>query len=188
MSSNLRVNRVCVYCQKDFTALTTTTKYCSKICNNRHYKQRQRESKIHASNEATKVVKKRKVENLSTLEFLTVTQASKLLNCSRQNIYKLINSGKLLATNILEKKTLVKREDIEALFKTKDQHNYEAFKLMQPLTIDFNDCLPLKEIEMIFGISSRGLYTLIQRHHIPRIKYNKKTLIPKNMIEHVIKN
>lgn len=188
MSSNLRVNRICIYCQNDFVALTTTTKYCSKVCNSRHYKQRVKEEKIKQSDTQTKQVRKKRVEDIKNLEYLTVTQASSLLSCSRQNVYKLINSGQLKATNLLRKKTLIKRSDIEALFQSKDQRQYNALKSLDPITIDFNDCLPLKEIEMIYGISSRGLYSLIQRHNIPRLRHQKKILIPQKMVEYFIKN
>ena len=188
MSSNLQLNRICVFCQNDFIAMTTTTKYCSKVCNNRHYKQRQRESKIEKSNEVTSRIKTKRIEDLSNLEFLTVTQAASLLNCSRQNIYKLINTGKLEASNILLKKTLIKRQDIESMFKSKEQRQFENLKSLEPIIIDFDKCIPLKEIQMIYGISSKGLYSLIQRHNIPKIRYNKKILVPNNIVEHFIKN
>jgi excisionase family DNA binding protein len=116
MSSNIQVQRICQHCGKEFTARTTVTKYCSDDCAKRAYKQRVKVSKIEASNSETQRIKNRPVEEIKAKEFLTVTQVSKLLNCSRQNVYKLINSGKLKATNLLLKKTLVKRSDIDKLF------------------------------------------------------------------------
>ncbi|WP_255846134.1 helix-turn-helix domain-containing protein [Abyssalbus ytuae] len=53
---------------------------------------------------------------MKTKEFLTVTQGSKLISCTRQNVYKFINSGKLKASNILEKITIVRRSVLDKFF------------------------------------------------------------------------
>jgi len=60
--------------------------------------------KIEQSNKETQRIKNQPIEELKALEFLTVTQVSKLIGCSRQAVYNLINTGKLKATNILLKK------------------------------------------------------------------------------------
>lgn len=117
MSSNIKVIRVCEYCNKEFVAKTTRTKYCSHKCNSRHYKEKQKQKKIVDSNIQTRQIKELPLLELNAKEFLTVTQTAKLLNCSRQNVYKMINMGKLKATNLLEKKTIIKRDDIDGLFK-----------------------------------------------------------------------
>src|SRR5689334_16024186 len=116
MSSTIRVNKICEYCGKEFEARKTTSKTCSDPCAKKYYKERQRTAKVEAVKVETNKVKEKSIQELKGKEFLTVTQVSKLLNCSRQNVYKLINTGKLKATNILLKKTIVKRSDIDNLF------------------------------------------------------------------------
>lgn len=112
MSSNIEIQKVCQYCGKEFIAKTTATKYCSHKCNQRHYKERKRAEKINASK--NQVVH---IDGLKDKEFLSVTEVSKLIGCSRQNVYKMIKTGKLKATNILKKKTIIKRTDLDDLFK-----------------------------------------------------------------------
>lgn len=46
MSSNIRINRVCNYCNQKFVAKNFTTKYCSHKCNQRDYKRRIKEERI----------------------------------------------------------------------------------------------------------------------------------------------
>jgi excisionase family DNA binding protein len=116
MSSNIQVQRICQHCNNEFTARTTVTQYCGDTCAKRAYKARLKVSKIETSNEQTQRIKNQPIEDLKAKEFLTVTQVSKLIGCSRQNVYKLINIGKLRATNILLKKTIVKRSDLDKLF------------------------------------------------------------------------
>jgi len=52
---------------------------------------------------------------LKAKEFLSVRDVSQLIGCSRQTVYNLINSGQLKATNILKKKTIIRRYDIDLL-------------------------------------------------------------------------
>ena len=151
MSSNIKVKRICEYCNKEFTARTTVTKYCSHKCSQRAYKARKRTEKVNLTNRATHKIKSQTIEDLKAKEFLTVTQVSKLIGCSRQNVYKLINTGKLKATNILEKKTIVKRTDLDKLF-NKHQPVY-VIKEPEQIQIDIADCYTLTEIQNKYGIS-----------------------------------
>ncbi|MGV3657448.1 MAG: helix-turn-helix transcriptional regulator [Chitinophagaceae bacterium] len=116
MSSNIRVSRICQYCQKEFEAKTTVTKTCSDYCAKRLYKQKQKASKIEASNTETQAVKLKPLEELKAKEFLTVKDLSKLLNCSTRTAYYLIEKGTIKAVNLAQRKTLVKRSEIDKLF------------------------------------------------------------------------
>jgi len=118
MSSNLLIKRICQFCGVEFTARTTVTKYCSLKCSQRAYKSRKRSNAVQKSIFETTQIKLMLLEEIKTKEFLSVKDVSRLLNCSKQTVYKLINSGKLKATNILKKKTIIKRSDLDNLFKT----------------------------------------------------------------------
>lgn len=109
MSSKIEVKRICQVCSKEFIAKKTTTRCCSIECNRKAYKKNIKDFKIEKSNKETSELKFKPLEDLKAREFLTVSQVSKLIGCSRQNVYKLINTGKLKATNILIKKTIIKR-------------------------------------------------------------------------------
>lgn len=39
MSSNIKIQKNCEFCGDEFTARTLYTRYCSKSCNKKHYKQ-----------------------------------------------------------------------------------------------------------------------------------------------------
>jgi len=173
MSSNIEVQRICEYCKQEFTAKTTVTRYCSSRCNKAGYKARKRLEKIKLSNEQTNSITQKPIEDLKNKEFLTVTQTSKLLNCSRQNIYKLINSGKLKATNILIKKTIIKRSDIEAMFNKPQQYKTQ-------------DCYTINEVVSKYGISNGALYNLIKRNEIPKTVKGKYTYVPKELIKNLL--
>ena len=116
MSSNIRINRICQFCGKEFEARTTVTKTCSDNCAKRLYKQRKKAAKVEKSNLETKAIKQEPVKELKSKEFLTVRDVSTLLNCSVRTTYSLIEKGTLKAFNLSQRKTLVKRTEIDKLF------------------------------------------------------------------------
>ena len=121
MSSNIKIQRICQNCGKEFTAKTTVTKCCSDDCAKRLYKKRKRTFNIEKSDKETFSFKIKPIEELKAKEFLTVREVAKLLNCSLRTTYRLISMGSLKATNLFERKTLVRRADIEILFERQTQ-------------------------------------------------------------------
>lgn len=116
MASNLEIQRICEYCKKEFTARTTTTRFCSHSCNSKAYKLNIKKARIEISNQETKKVITEPINELKAKEFLSVREAAKLLGCSRQILYTLIKSGKIKGVNIMTKKTIIPRSEIDRLF------------------------------------------------------------------------
>jgi excisionase family DNA binding protein len=116
MSSNIKVQRICQYCGKEFTARTTVTQYCSDNCAKRAYKARQRESKIEESIIETNKLRTRDIEDLKAKEFLTVREAATLLSCSVRSIYYYIENGTIKAGNPSKRMTRIRRSEIDRLF------------------------------------------------------------------------
>lgn len=190
MTSNIRIQRICQHCGKEFTALTTVTKYCSDTCSKRAYKARIKSGKVQKSNTETQEIKIRPIEELKAKDFLTVTDVAKLINCSRQNVYKLINTGKLKATNILEKKTIIRRSDVENLFvetppkgTIPEQQKDILNEWKQAGQFEISDCYTLKEVQEKYSISETALQNLIRRKSIPKIKKGWFAYVPKTLID-----
>ena len=116
MSSNIRLNRICQYCGKEFVAKTTVTQYCGEVCGKRGYKAKKRAQKMVASNLETQQIKAQPIEEIKVKEFLTVRDVAKLLNSSRQTVHNLIDNGTIKAVKLSQRKTLVKRSEIDILF------------------------------------------------------------------------
>ncbi|MEQ1586545.1 MAG: helix-turn-helix domain-containing protein [Cyclobacteriaceae bacterium] len=116
MSSKIRIKRICQHCGNEFEARTTVTKFCGDTCAKRAYKVRLREGKISSSNAETLKIASRPIEDIRAKEFLTVRDVATLLNSSRQTVYTLINTGCIKAVNIAQRKTMIKRSEIDKLF------------------------------------------------------------------------
>ncbi|WP_292901693.1 helix-turn-helix domain-containing protein [Nonlabens sp.] len=196
MSSNIRVQRICQHCNTEFTARTTVTKYCSHNCGRLVNKAKKRAEKLQQSNTETYQIKNKSIDVLKSKEFLTVSDVSKLVGCSRQNIYKLINNGKLTATNILEKKTIVRRCDLDKLFTDPSEQAQEAAipvqqkkelnDWMEAGAYEITDCYTINEVLERYSISETALQQLIKRESIPKIKKGWYAYVPKTIIDKLL--
>lgn len=183
MSSNITVTRICEYCGHAFPAKTTVTKFCSRKCNSAFYKRRDRMKKVDKSNKQTSALLPSHFDLVRAKEFLTVRDLAILLNCHKQTIYNLIHSGKVRAVNILGKKTLIHRKEVDKLFLPPD---------VIPVAPDIQTvmkveaCYTIGEIEKKYSISSKGLHELIKRHKIPKLKLGRYTYVPKSRIDELL--
>ena len=178
MSSNIIVKRICDYCKNAFDAKTTKTKYCSHICNSRGYKLNQKLKKIETSDTETKSKVSNYVVDVNSKDFLTVNEASKLLNMSSKTVYRLIEQNELNAFNFSVRKTLIRRKDIESYF----DNNLISVDNINPNReneINLNNSYTINEAIEKFNISNGALYNIIKRFNIPKRKLGRYTLVKK---------
>jgi len=89
MSSNIEIQKKCVYCKEEFVAKTVVTKYCSHRCNQKHYKEVKRQEKL----QQLKVVVPITAGLRNHEDFLTITKSASLLGVSDRTIFRLISRG-----------------------------------------------------------------------------------------------
>jgi len=112
MSSNIRTQRVCQFCNREFTAKTTVTKYCGDTCAKKAYKARKRKEKIERSNIETKKIISAPLEVINSKEYLTLNDTCKLLSVSRWTIWRRIKDDELKASKI-GSRIIIKRCELE---------------------------------------------------------------------------
>lgn len=119
MSSNIRVQKTCEHCGKEFEARTLITRYCSHTCNRRHYKQLKREEKIERYDKKKKEVTLQlpdvDFDALGNKAFLSIKEAAVLVGVSERTFYRLMKDGTMKAYK-LGGRTIIKRSDIDLLF------------------------------------------------------------------------
>lgn len=188
MSSNLSINRVCEYCKNTFVAKTTHTRFCSRICNGRNIKMQNRNAKIEVSNLETRLKTNEKsiekIEAIKNKDFLTVKDASQLLNISTKTLYRLIERKEINSFNFSARKTLIRRKDIDTYF---DNNLKEIQRSIENPEIDINldNSYTVQEAQEKYNISNGALYNLIIRFKIPKKKQGKYTLVRKEDIDSI---
>src|SRR5690606_11417214 len=183
MSSKIEVQRICQYCEQEFTARTTVTKYCSKVCASKASRARKRAERIKQSNNETKRIKNLPIEQLKAKESLTVREVALLLNCSVRSAYYYIVSVTISAVNLVQSMSRVKRSEIDKLFQT---NNKPEKKELEPIQHDISDCYTLTEVQNKYGVSEKALQDIIKRNNIPKLKKGWYAYVPKQIIDELL--
>ena len=104
----MRIQRKCEICGNTFTIRSGNQHYCSESCA-----------------ESAKIAKKKRhndfinavgpLIDLQHQEYFTFSKATLLMGCTRQYIYKLVAQGKLPASRLSNRMSLIRKADIEKL-------------------------------------------------------------------------
>ena|SRR5450755_379387 len=123
MSSNIKIVKICEYCNNEFIAKTTTTKCCSDNCSKRFYKLKIKNDKIAQADFKTETKRKPKnfiteeeIKSIQAKENLTLIEAAILLNISpltlrRWTLAGKVNSQKVGKKHIYEKEFILISSD-----------------------------------------------------------------------------
>jgi len=170
MSSNIEIKKKCRWCGSEFIARKTSTEYCSHRCSGLAYKERRRQSRLESYQQEYGHQQSGRAE-VATQEFLTPTQAAKLLGVCHMTIYNYINQGVVKVWR-LKRKTLIRRADIDALFDILRVEQVTAAKVPIPITEFYTS----KEVQEKYSISNSGLYEIAKREKWPKTQQRGKTL------------
>lgn len=182
MSTSIRVKRICQHCNKEFTALTTVTKYCSDKCSKAAYKVRKRAEKIEQSNAETKKKKNQLISEIREKDFLSVNEVCLLIGVSRRTVYRLIERGELSVIKI-GSRTVIKRSILNNVLKIQECELPEQPEQIENIQFEILDCYSTAEIRQKFGIAESTLRGMIIRNKIPRFRKGLFSYVPKIMID-----
>ena len=116
MKSLIQILKKCEWCGKEFAAYKCSTRYCSKQCNGYAYKDNLRKKRIEAChNEMEMQEAEKNLDGATSRNYLTPTQAAKLLGIGRATLYRYLSDNRITATQF-KGKTLIRRKDIDKLF------------------------------------------------------------------------
>lgn len=179
MSTNIKINRICEFCENEFVAKTTKIQFCGLKCSSRAYKARTRQSKIDQSNKEIEIAKNPILQAIREKDFLSIKQAGLLFGISRSTIYRIVSRGQL-DIGKFGKRTVIRRCDLDSFFALPVQDL--LFKPKQQFP-GYENCYTITEIQQKFNISSGALYFLIQRHGIVKYAIGKFTYVAKQDID-----
>jgi predicted DNA-binding transcriptional regulator AlpA len=187
MSSNFTIQRKCVHCKQTFNAKTTVTRFCGKLCNKRFNAAKQRNEKIEAGNPQPTILSAQEMQSLKNIEFLDTLKAALLLGVSRNFIYHLINTRKLVAYNLSVRRTIILKRDIDQLFQSKTLMTPLPKKQVSKMPL-MGDCYNMSELHEKYKISEGAIYNLIKRNNIDKFQIGRFTYVAKKNIDSILLN
>lgn len=169
----MRTQRKCENCGTVFTVRSGNQRYCSEQCAEQAKLNRKKRR-----NDFINAVEP--LIDLQNQEYLSFSKAALLMGCTRQYVYKLVAQGRLRASRLSTRMSLIRRADIEALL---EQCPYER---VLPVTRPSNnaskprkeastDNAPMEyytseEVMSKFKIGQGWLYTCAKRYRIRTCK------------------
>ena len=177
--SNELIKKVCEWCGNVFYAQKVTTRYCSHTCNSRAYKANKRKERVKVAEALTyRTIQEKPIEQLKDRPFLSIAETATLLGLSLQGVYKQIYAGRLRASKITSRLSVVRREDIEQMLA---ERPYEKRQPRDAIVI--TELYTTDEECETYDISRAALFAIAKRENIPRTHNRGKTYWSKRHID-----
>ena len=179
MSSTININKICEWCDKEFTAHKCSTRFCSKRCSEHSYKALRRQRYVEENNAATK--DKVKETSVGNGKYLTPCQCANMMGVSRATLYRYLEAGKIPCIQF-NGKTLISRASIDKMFEYPHEYIKREKKVAEPI----EEFYTTKEILEKFGISNSWLFKMAKERNIPKTVVRGKTLWSRKHIDNAL--
>ena len=182
--SNLKIPKLCEFCEKPFEAKTVTTRFCSKYCSEKLGK---RQKQLAKEIEAKKTLLENsvsKIAELQTRPYISVSEAEMLFGISKNTIHRLIKNKKIPSFNLGERLTRVSKVDIEKMFSTIEIPENSKEVPNKP-NFEVGNCYTISEISAKFHADPGTVNSIIKRNKIPTKKVGSFVYAPKNLIDKI---
>jgi len=180
----LQINKKCEWCGKDFIAYKVSTRYCSKACNSRAYKDRMRHRRVEqCEDEVKQSYIFADVAQVESRDFLSVVQASYLLGVSRMTMYRYL-ADNTIKSYLFKGKTIVRRKDIDAVFDSVPIYIKRHKREKKPIT----EFYTFKEILEKYDISEGWFFKAVNKYNIPKVTKNGRTYYSKSHLMNALLN
>ncbi len=185
--SKLKIPKICEQCGTPFEAKTVVTRFCCSTCANKSGKEKKKQAKEAEHKQVLLEESAKRIAELQTRPYISVTEATILFGISKDTIRRLIKSGKVPAFNLGKRLTRVSRSHIEEMF-TAIELPEKTKKKSVKLQYETNECYTINEISEKYGVSLSTVGKIIRRNSIPKRQVGKFVYAPKEQIDKIFKS
>ena len=186
----MEIVKKCEWCHKTFIGQMVTARFCSSKCCDQAYRYKRKiqsgkytpvDSNVDLSTLSRRVNERKQFkESLKDKQFLSPSEAAKLLGVCRSTIYNYLWHQELKAKQF-KGKTIIRRSDIEKLFD--DDPSYKRRGNAPKKKKTQNDYYSLKEMMEKFKISKRTVFRRCEQLGIPKIVEGRRNLWRKTDVD-----
>lgn len=170
-ASKIRIKKICEYCGQEFYALKTSTRFCSKSCNDRAYKMRQRVNTVKkAESENLTVSQEHTFSVINQKEYLSIKEVGILLGITSRAVYNYIYSGQLKAIKLSTRLTIIHKSDIDSMMSSTPYVKRNRIS-HTPIT----DFYTTAEVASKYGVNESWIFKVGKEQNIPKVFKRGKT-------------
>lgn len=183
--SNLKIPKLCEFCEKPFEAKTVATRFCSKYCSEKNIKKQKQLEKEDQAKQNLLEQSKSKIAEVQSRPFISVSEAKMLFGISKDTIHRLIKSGRVPAHNFGQRLTRVSRLDLEKLFTAVEIAEEKTKPLEEQNYFEIGNCFTISEASAKFHADPGTVLKAIKKHKIPTKKVGSFVYVPKVLINQI---
>ena len=173
----MEVQRKCQWCGKPFIAHTMVTRFCSKSCTEKAYKDRKRKQKLQEYETRQNEQPMQEVGIVGGKPFLSPAEAATLLGISRATIYRHMAAGIIRALQ-LRGRTIIRKSDIEKMFDNAPDYKKRSYGRKQTVLY-----YTTNEILEKYQIQKKTLYRRCKLYNIPKVEEGSRVFYNRTLID-----
>ena len=179
---NRTYRKICQYCGKEFLACQARTAYCSERCAKLAVKLKYKNERL--KRESAEV---REFERLALLDknYLTLSDAAKLMQISRNTLYKIIQLYSIQLQRFTDRTVRIARADLE-------KAGLSNFNYIKSTVQDKDDVLTNRmtreQVMEKYGVTHSWFYSTIKKHNLSVIHLGSKAFYDKEEMERLFKD
>ena len=173
----MEVQRKCQWCGKPFIAHTMVTRFCSKSCTEKAYKDRKRKQKLQEYEARQSEQPMQEVGIVGGKPFLSPAEAATLLGISRATIYRHMAAGIIRALQ-LRGRTIIRKSDIEKMFDNAPDYKKRSYGRKQTVLY-----YTTNEILGKYQIQKKTLYRRCKLYNIPKVEEGSRVFYNRTLID-----
>ena len=173
----MEIQRKCLWCGKPFIAHTMVTRYCSKSCTSKAYKDKKRKERLqeYEVGQAQKTLQS--VGIVADKPYLSPVDVAALLGISRATIYRHMANGLRCALQ-LRGRTIIRRSDLEKMFDNSKGYKKRIYGRKQTVLY-----YTTSEIMEKFHIQKKTIYRRCKMYDIPKVEDGNRVYYNRALID-----
>lgn len=181
--SQLKIPKLCEFCEKPFEAKTVSTRFCSKYCSEKQGRRQKQLDKEVKEKQSLLEKKSNRIAEIQTRPYISVSEAVILYGISKDTIHRLIKNGKIPAHNFGHRLTRVSKFDLELLFTPADK--FVKAQKEENRDFEVGNCYTISEISEKYKASPSTVSNVIKKNKIPTKQVGSFVYVPKRYIDEI---
>ncbi len=186
MKDKISVIKTCESCGEEFIANSTKARYCSTKCNRLALKRKKLLEELKALEDEIESLKRERLSSSHSTktEYISISDAAKLLSVTRQTIYNWLKSGTLKGRRMSNRKILISRKRIDEMFE--EDVEYVAATKRKRNTV--TELYTVKDVERLYCIKYRRLHDIVKKENVPTTLRGNVLYLSKKHIDDYFKS